>query len=296
MKTFLRQPQSVLARRALFQLHLWLGVSAGLYIFVVCVTGAALVFRIDLQRALHPELFTASAGTPADPAAILERVRDAYPNDRVSGIDAPTTARPTYLAYVVRGERFLTLLVDPVTGKVLGELPERSFIRTLQDLHFDLLAGRNGRIVNGIGALFLLTLCATGLVIWWPGVAGWRRGFTIDLSRSWQRVNWQMHSATGIWTVALIAMWAITGIYFAFPSQFRSTVDWISPLTVQATPVSSPVDTAPGPTWQSLIARAQRLHPEQHVARIVVPSNDRAAFLVMFSPVRRPTRGRARRL
>ena len=278
------------ARRALFQVHLWVGVSTGLYIFVVCATGAALVFRIDLQRTLHPELFTASAGEPADAATILDRVRNAYPDDRVSGIDAPTTARPTYLAYVIRGERFLTLLVDPVTGKVLGELPERSFVRTLQDLHFDLLAGRTGRIVNGIGAVFLLTMCVTGLVIWWPGVGTWRRGFRIDFRRSWKRVSWETHSAIGIWAVAVIAMWAVTGIYFAFPSQFRSTVNWISPLTVRTTPVSSlPPNAAPRPTWRALVARAQQLHRDQHVARVVVPSNDRAAFLVMFSPVR-PTR------
>ena len=153
MKAFLYRPQSVFLRKAIFQVHLWTGVLVGLYVFVVCVTGAALVFRIDLQRALHPDLFTPAVGTPADAGTILESVRGAFPGDRVSGIDAPTTVRPTYLAYVVRGGTFLTLLVDPVSGRVLGELPQKSLVRTIQDLHFDLLAGRTGRVVNGAGAL-----------------------------------------------------------------------------------------------------------------------------------------------
>jgi uncharacterized iron-regulated membrane protein len=288
MKTFLHRPQSVFLRRALFQVHLWIGVAAGLYVFVVCITGAALVFRIDMQRAAHPELFTPAPGIPADAATILEGVQAAFPDDRVSGIDAPTTARPTYLAYVVRGDRFLTLLFDPVTARLLGELPERSWVRTIQDLHYDLLAGRTGRIVNGIGGMLLLMLCMTGAVIWWQGLANWRRGLVVDVRRSWKRVNWDLHSAAGIWTGAVIAMWAVTGIYFAFPSEFRNTVNAISPLTVNGTPQSGPRGAGALPRWRDLIARAQQEHPGEHVARVVTPSNDRGAFLVMFS-IERPT-------
>ena len=156
-------------RRALFQVHLWTGVAIALYAVVVSVTGAALVFRIHLQRAAHPELLTASVDGPqADIATVLENVRHAYPHGRVSGVDAPTTVRPTHLAYVTEGGRFRTVLLDPVTAEVLGELPERSVVRTLQDLHFDLLAGPTGRVVNGIGALCLLLLCLTGVFVWWP--------------------------------------------------------------------------------------------------------------------------------
>jgi uncharacterized iron-regulated membrane protein len=287
VNNFIYRPQNVFLRKAIFQVHLWTGVLVGLYVFVVCITGAALVFRIDMQRALHPDLFTPSPGTHADAATILERVRDAFPNDRVSGIDAPTTVRPTYLAYVVRGDKFLTLLIDPVTARVLGELPEKSLVRTVQDLHFDLLAGRTGRVVNGAGAVLLLGLCLTGLVIWWPGLPNWRRGFTIDFRRSWKRINWDLHSAMGIWTGAIIAMWAVTGLYFAFPTPFRNAVNAVSPLAVASTPQSGPAaaQSAPPPTWRELIARAEERIPDQHVARVVPPSNATGAFLVMFSRV-----------
>jgi uncharacterized iron-regulated membrane protein len=294
LQTFLDRPQSVWARRALFQLHLWLGVATGVYVFVVCVSGAALVFRIDMQRAMHPALFTPRASGPvADPVAIMESVRRAYPAATLSGIDAPTTSRQTYLAYAANGERFLTLLLDPVSAEMLGELSDQSFIRTLQDLHFDLLAGRTGRIVNGVGALILLTMCVTGIVIWWPGRSNWKRGFTVDVRRQWKRVNWDLHSAVGIWTVALIAMWSVTGAYFAFPSAFRAFVNRLSPITVARTPQSGfPQSTTARPTWRAVIDAARRRVPGQHVARVVLPSSDRAAFLVMFSRVQpTPTGG-----
>jgi uncharacterized iron-regulated membrane protein len=293
MSSFIRRPQHVLLRRALFQIHLWTGIAVGLYIVVVCVTGAVLVFRIDLQRAAFPHLFTAGAGDTADLATILERVREAFPNDRISGIDAPTSARPTSLAYIVRDERFLTILVDPASGRVLGELPERSIIRTLQDLHFDLRAGRAGRTVNGIGGALLFMMCVTGVVIWWPGSAAWKRGFTIDLRRGWKRVNWELHGAVGIWTLALVAMWSMTGIYFAFPSQFRNAVNAISPLTAAAVPTSgTPAGGAHRLSWRWFIARAQQRHPDQFVQRVVLPADDKAAFLVMFSAVQPARAGR----
>ena len=288
LKTFFDRPHSTFARRALFQLHLWVGVLTGLYIVVVCATGAALVFRIEMQRALHPDLFTPQvSGPPANPADVMETVAR-IPGERVSGVDAPTTARPTYLAYAGSGDRFRTLLLDPVSAELLGELPDRSFVRTLQDLHFDLLAGRTGRFVNGIGAMFMLTMAVTGLVIWWPGSRHWRRGFTVDFRRPWQRVNWDLHSAVGIWTLLFVMMWAVTGVSFAFPSAFRSAVNRVSPVTVTRAPRSNvPRAGKPAaPTWRALLDEARRQTPGQYVARVVVPSNDTAAFLVMFSSVR----------
>jgi len=286
VNAFIQRPQSVFVRRALFQIHLWVGISVGVYIFIVGVTGAALVFRIDMQRASHPELFTPSATGPlADPVTILEHVRDAYPNGRVSGIDAPTSLRPTYLAYVSSGNDFATILIDPVTAEVLGELPDESFVRTLQDLHFDLLAGRTGRVVNGIGAALLLVMCLTGLVIWWQGAGKWRRGLAVDFGRNWKRITWDLHSAIGFWSLLLVAMWAVTGIYFAFPSQFRAAVNAISPVTVSRSPQSArPVAGATDASWRDQIARARDHAPGQFVARVVLPSSDRAAFLAMFSP------------
>jgi uncharacterized iron-regulated membrane protein len=141
----------------------------------------------------------------------------------------------------------------------------------------------------------MLALCMTGLVIWWPGIANWRRAFTVDFRRSWKRITWDLHSAAGIWTAALIAMWAVTGVYFAFPAQFRATVHAISPLTVAGRAPSSgpgPAEGVPAPSWRELIARAQAEMPGQHIARVIPPSTDKAAFLVMFSPVAPSPAGR----
>ncbi len=272
-------------RRQLFHIHVIVGVATGLYVFVICLSGAALVFRIDMQRALHPHLFTAGASGPlAEPVAVMESVSRAYPQHRLSGVEAPTSWRPTYLAYVTSGTQFRTVLIDPVSAAVLGELPERTPVQTLQELHYNLLAGRTGRMVNGIGALAILVLCATGLVIWWPGVKAWRRGFVVDSSRDGRRVLWELHRAVGIWSVALTAMFAVTGLSLVFPNGFRAVVGKVLAITVTRSPQSSaPVAGQNAPSSATMIDRARGLATGQFVARVVMPFGDRGAFLVQFA-------------
>ena len=272
-------------RRFLVTLHLWVGLIAGAYVVVISVTGAALVFRIDLQRVAHPHLFTPRAAGPlADPITIMESVSRAYPDQRLSGVDAPTTGRPTYLAYVTTPAAFTTVLVDPVSADVLGELPERSWIRWLQDLHYDLLGGRTGRMINGIGAGAILLMSITGLCIWWPGRKAWWRALTIDTRRGGRRLFFEIHRAVGIWSVALILMWPVTGMYFAFPSSARAMIGAISPLTVSRAPASRAASSGGvPPERKTMIEKARQIHPQGHVARVVLPFGERGSFLVMFA-------------
>jgi uncharacterized iron-regulated membrane protein len=52
---WVRQPQTVWLRKALFQVHLWSGIGLGLYIFFISVTGSVLVYRNELYVAATNE-------------------------------------------------------------------------------------------------------------------------------------------------------------------------------------------------------------------------------------------------
>jgi uncharacterized iron-regulated membrane protein len=173
--SFIDRPQSVFARRALFQVHLWVGVTTGLYIFVVCATGAALVFRIDMQRARHPHLFTPSAaGPPADPVAIMNSVTRAYPGERLAGVDAPTTARPTYLAYTWISP--ITVSRAPQSSAHNGRepLPWRRLVDEVMawvvPLHVGNFGGLGLRIAWLVLGLAPPLLFVTGFIMWWTRV------------------------------------------------------------------------------------------------------------------------------
>jgi uncharacterized iron-regulated membrane protein len=104
------------------------------------------------------------------------------------------------------------------------------FIVWLASLHDELLNGEKGRYANGIGAIGLTVLCVTGMIIWWPGIPNWRRSLTVELKQNWKLFNWHLHSAVGFWTFLLVFMWALSGIYLAFPNPFQNLVDHFQPL------------------------------------------------------------------
>lgn len=163
---WLTRPQDIWLRKALFQIHLWTGIAIGLYLTMISLSGAILVFRIELFR----------------------RDED---------------------------------------GRNLGDSP---FIAWLLDLHDNLLAGETGRAVNGVGAILLLVLAVTGIIIWWPGIRTWRRSLFLDPRASWTRLNWNLHSVLGAWFMAFVLLWGVTGIYLSFPQTFYAIADYLEPM------------------------------------------------------------------
>ena len=107
------------------------------------------------------------------------------------------------------------ILLMSVTGSVLvyrNELSTTLSIEWLVNLHADLLAGQTGRVVNGVGALSLTLLCLTGAVIWWPGLTHWRRSLTVDWRAHFARINWDLHSALGVWCFVFVLVWGVSGV------------------------------------------------------------------------------------
>jgi uncharacterized iron-regulated membrane protein len=80
--------------------------------------------------------------------------------------------------------------------------------------------------VNGIGALLLLVLASTGLIVWWPGVKHWGSGFRFEWRARWRRKNYDLHRLTGFFASLLLMFLALTGAYFAFPKTYEAVVAW----------------------------------------------------------------------
>ena len=273
-------------RRALFHVHRWLGVGAALYVLLIGLTGAAVVFRPEMQRAAYPAFFApdrSASEQTADVRAVLSELKSRYPGYNLAGIDWPTYRRDSFLAYLSSGNAFRTVFLHPVSGEVIGELPYDR-IRWLQDLHIELLGGRTGRRLNGIGAMALMLMCLSGLVLWWPGLPRWRSSLWVSRGRGWTRANRDLHGAVGFWISALLLVWSTTGVSFTAPQLFRSAVNAVLPVTVITSPTSRPATTsATGLEAEAFIARALRDVPGAQLARLVWPSTERAAVLVVMA-------------
>jgi uncharacterized iron-regulated membrane protein len=126
-----------------------------------------------------------------------------------------------------------TRLFNPYTGADLGDAVPLgiTLVSKLMELHDDLLGGEKGRLLNGVGALLILLMVFTGMVVWWPGIKTWRRSLSIPGRVGWQRLIWGLHSAMGFWTFAAIIIFAISGAYLSYPQPFEHLADRIEPVT-----------------------------------------------------------------
>jgi uncharacterized iron-regulated membrane protein len=211
----------------LFQVHLWLGIALGLYIVLISVSGSAVVFRRELTRWLVPNRVAVLDGSRLTAAELGAIAASKYPEYEIGRVaESRRLDRPVAIE-LKRGAESRDRLFDPYTGRDLGDSYPRT-LRTLEwfvSLHDDLLADQIGRRINGVGAALVVGLVATGAVIWWPGRRRWLTSVVPKRGANAPRLMWQLHSVIGFWSFALLAIWALTGIYFAFPEPFEWLID-----------------------------------------------------------------------
>ena len=230
---WLRHPQGVWLRKALFQVHLWTGLGVGLYVVMISLTGSVLIYRSELRQYFDPQPRSVEvSGLRLSSAELIAATQRMFPDDAVevwTEPDDPTLA--VTMSVGADGSARDQLFFDPYTGEYLGHALPAGWRLTswTLDLHDNLLAGETGRAVNGVGAGLLMLLSMTGAIIWWPGIRGWWRSLLIDWRANWRRLNWSLHSALGIWTLLFIFMWGFTGVYLAFPEPFSAVVDYLEP-------------------------------------------------------------------
>jgi uncharacterized iron-regulated membrane protein len=230
---WITSPQRVRLRRALFQIHLWVGIALALYAIVIGLTGSALVFRDEMEHAMWPEVFhVVPAQRTITMQAAVDNIQRARPGWTVFALRDFNTAGQATTAMMrpnagKLSANYRQVYFNPFTGEVLlDRLRYGGWLGWMANLHEYLLAGPLGLIVSGWMAVGLLVLCGTGIVLWWPGVQRWTSALTVNPRSRWKRLNWELHSAVGFWVCAALVVVTVTGIDFAFPNAIGSIVEF----------------------------------------------------------------------
>ena len=231
------RPQTLLLRKAIFQIHLWTGIGLGLYVLLMSVTGSALVFRREIARALARDTHIAAGpGTRMSEDQLKQVAGRAYPDYEVSHVWLRKNPDQAVEIWLERRGKRMERLFNPYTGADLGDSLRIGFrfVLWLVDLHDNLLGGQTGRLINAAGGIFTLLLGLTGAIIWWPGIDTWIRSLSFRWKTNPKGFNWTLHSALGFWTFLFFFMWAISGIYLSIPSKFNAAVDFFEPLNASS--------------------------------------------------------------
>lgn len=212
-------------RKLIFWCHLPVGVTAGVVILVMCVTGVLLSFERQITSWADTQGYRSAppnAETQHLPVeTLIAKARETRGNNPSS---ITLKADPSAPAEIGFG-RETTLFVNPYTGVVLGEGSQkaRTFFRVVTDWHRWLGAkgdNRNvARAITGACNLGFLFLVLSGFYLWWPrswsrkalrNVTWFRRG----LPSKARDFNW--HNTIGFWSAGPLFIVVLSAVVISY--------------------------------------------------------------------------------
>jgi uncharacterized iron-regulated membrane protein len=260
-------------------IHRWVGLVLALIVATVAVSGGLLLLRGPYERAEHPALakpfvMPADAAALAREAAVVTSIEERFRRDDSGGVRTIKFPREGTNAFHVYLADDSEAFVDPEHGDVIARWTWRSSLPAfLFELHAHLLADDAGKTVNGIGALFVVFLSLTGIILWWP-----RKSSAFRLRRALPRSASpgelvRSHAASGAIAALPIIVFAATGAAIVFYTPVNAA---LSAMFDQRTPMKPDAVVAPVAgemrPWAERLARVRATFPE--------------GDLVMYSPGR----------
>ena len=208
-------------KKILFQLHWFFGITAGLVLAIMGVTGGLYSFQGEILEVLNPQVLQVeAAGRERLPLAqMIERVEQAT-GQKVMGLDlseAPNDVARANLMPAPGERRGKSLLFDPYSGQLLGEPVGSGFFMLVFQLHRWLAMGDVGKQLTGASTLALLFFCLSGLYLRWPRrVLSWRAWLTLDWAKRGRAFHWDLHAVVGTWTLLFYLCAGLTGLYWSY--------------------------------------------------------------------------------
>lgn len=201
-------------------IHKWLGLTSGLIVFIISVTGCIFCFQDEIKDITRKEwrLVESKNQLYISPTVLEQKSKKIIPNSTPSLIAYHGKNRTAVVYSYTKTDQYF-LYFNPYTGRYLKKenLAEDFFI-IVEHIHMYLLlpdyVGKH--IISGATIIFIILLIS-GIIQWWPKrKSDLKRSFSIKWSAKWKRVNYDWHNTTGLYISLLTLIIAITGLCFSY--------------------------------------------------------------------------------
>ncbi len=220
------------------KLHLWFGLSVGVIVFIVSLTGTMYVFKDEIQSVLRKNAIYVKTETitqhPLSIEVLKEKIsleiNEKYP---ISSVEIPLDKNKSYeFLYYEKDKKAWNyfdevkvnklVYVNQYNGQILGIYDEKyDLFPILKAIHWSLLLKSDwGKYVVGIPVILFIIMLITGIILWWPKnkKAGKERfWFNWENVKTWKRKNYDLHRILGFYASFIALLLSLSGIYFAYP-------------------------------------------------------------------------------
>ena len=212
-------------RRAIFWVHLAVGVTAAIAIFVMAVTGVMLTYEAQLNRWALRDYRAAPPSPDAAPLGLDELIALVTGAPAARLVASVALNRDLREPAVVEFDGGAIVRVDRFTGERLGDGDTRTrrFLRGVLYWHRWFALEREyriiGRTVMAPANLGFLILLVSGVYLWWPRAgsrAAWSRAlwFRRGLGGRARDFNW--HNVIGFWSAVPLAVIVASGATISY--------------------------------------------------------------------------------
>lgn len=203
------------------KIHLWLSVPFGIFITLICFSGAMLVFEKEITEWCRPDIYFVKEvrETPISIDSLMERVSATLPDDvTATGLTVPADACRTWQVGLSKPRR-ASIYVDPYTGEVTGRSERLPFYNTMFHLHRWMMGTSSGfgKLLVGISTLMLVVILLTGILMWLTNRRKpLAKSLKISFTQGWPRFWHDLHVAGGIYATIFLLAIALTGLTWSF--------------------------------------------------------------------------------
>ncbi|MEN2412948.1 PepSY-associated TM helix domain-containing protein [Flavobacterium mesophilum] len=229
------------------KIHLWLGLSSGLIVIILGITGCLYVFEEELRPIVYEYYYVDQVKTKKLPVSQLIKIAEeanakAHPNQKLSGARIINDDKRTVIVWFFEEldkdaiwywNRYQNtyVYINPYTGTV-QKLEEYNFefFVFVRMLHQTLcLNSEIGDPIVGTATIIFIISLITGLILWWPKnkqAAKQRFWFRWKNTTQWKRKNYDLHNILGYYMMFFALIIALTGLVWAFGC-YDKGVQWI---------------------------------------------------------------------
>ncbi|MFP9113984.1 PepSY-associated TM helix domain-containing protein [Flavobacterium sp. RHBU_3] len=281
--------------------HLWLGLTSGLVVLLLAVTGCIYAFQEEITTALrHDSIYvTPTPGQKHLPASVLwDNTQKALgPDMKLNSLAVYNNPEKAALSYAYKFSEghfwyldnldyFYIVYTNPYTGEVLGKYDEgHGFFNIVKMLHWSLLISHPvGQQIIGWSTFIFVIMLISGIILWWPKNKAARKQriwFQWKETTKWRRKNYDLHNIFGFYVSSVALILAFTGMVWAF-TWFQNTVYVISSLSItppvpveaKSTPAQADKDAA----FNTAVLAAKQRYPEADYYSVGRPTDSTAAI------------------
>lgn len=207
-------------KTAIRQLHLILGLTAGLILSIMGITGAIYSYQETILKQINPSTYfvLAQKKEKLNPAEIVSIFKTNYPSIQINQVTLYQDAHASSVVNIQKegARKGANIFINPYTAEFLPEPKGLEFFNFIKQLHRNLTVGETGKQITGISALSLLFFVISGIYLRWPKKHSLKQWITFKLSFTGRNFLWHLHAVVGTWLIVFYLLFAVTGLYWSY--------------------------------------------------------------------------------